>query len=156
MKTFKDNAGRTWSVAINVDAVKRIKARVGVDLLMVGVSDARLAAELAEDPIKLVDVLFAAMEPEAVANGVTDVEFGRAMGGDAIDDATAALMEEVVDFFPKGRRSVLRAALAKMEAGRAAAFGRATAAIEAIDVEAVISGGTSTGSPASPASLPAH
>ena len=26
MKTFTDNTGRVWTIAINVDAVKRVKA----------------------------------------------------------------------------------------------------------------------------------
>ena len=30
MKTFNDNAGRTWTVAINVDCIKRVKALLDV------------------------------------------------------------------------------------------------------------------------------
>ena len=33
MKTFNDNAGRTWTVAINVDCIKRVKALLDVNLL---------------------------------------------------------------------------------------------------------------------------
>jgi len=33
MKTFTDNAGRVWTIAINVDAVKRVRSLLEVDLL---------------------------------------------------------------------------------------------------------------------------
>ena len=33
MKTFNDTAGRTWTVTINVDAVKRLKSLLGVNLM---------------------------------------------------------------------------------------------------------------------------
>ena len=32
MRTFTDNAGRTWTVAINVAAVKRVRGLIKVDL----------------------------------------------------------------------------------------------------------------------------
>ena len=56
----------------------------------------------------LVDVLYAAVKPEADAKGVTDEEFGRAMSGDAIEMATTALLDEVIDFFPETKRKVFR------------------------------------------------
>ena len=35
MRTFKDNAGRTWSVTLNVLQMKRIRAHLGIDLVNV-------------------------------------------------------------------------------------------------------------------------
>ena len=32
MKSFTDNAGRTWMVTVNVAAIKRVRALCGVDL----------------------------------------------------------------------------------------------------------------------------
>ena len=54
------------------------------------------------------------VKPEADAQKVTDEDFGRAMGGDALDGATAAFLEELVDFFPQGRRRLLRRAMEKL------------------------------------------
>jgi hypothetical protein len=45
----------------------------------------------------------------------TDEEFGRSMAGDAIDFATTALLEELVDFFPRDRRRLLSKALEKLK-----------------------------------------
>ena len=33
MKTFNDNTGRTWTVAVNVDCIKRVKSLLDVNLL---------------------------------------------------------------------------------------------------------------------------
>ena len=35
MKTFSDNAGRTWTIQINVDAIKRVRDLVSINLLEV-------------------------------------------------------------------------------------------------------------------------
>jgi hypothetical protein len=113
MKTFNDNAGRTWTVTINVDSVKRVKSLLDVNLMEV--VDGKLLERLAGDPILLCDVIYAVCKPEADAKNVSDEDFGRAMAGDAIDLATTALLEELVDFFPQGRRNLLRKALAKLK-----------------------------------------
>lgn len=111
MKTFKDNEDRQWSVAINVDAIKRVKSLLDVDLL--GLVDGGMQ-QLVTDPILLCDVVYAVCKPEADSKDITDEQFGRAMAGDAIDDATTALLEETIDFFPKRRRDLLHKALVKL------------------------------------------
>ena len=112
MKTFADSAGRTWTVAINVDAIKRVKGLLSVNLL--DAIEGKLLERLVADPVLLCDVLFALCKPQADAQKVSDEDFGRAMAGDAIDTATTALLEELVSFFPKGRRELLAKALGKL------------------------------------------
>ena len=65
-----------------------------------------LLDRLASDPVLLVDVLYAVCKPEADAQNVSDEDFGRAMAGDAIEHATTALLDEVIDFFPQAKRKV--------------------------------------------------
>lgn len=106
MRRFTDNDGREWVVSVNVAAVKRVRALTGVDLL--GLLDpSSCVAEKLADPVTLCDVLFAVVSPDADKRGVASECFGAAMGGDAIDSATAALMAEVVDFFPSAQRREL-------------------------------------------------
>lgn len=112
MRTFKDTAGRTWTVQLNVDAIKRVRSLLTVDLLEV--ADGSLIERLAGDPILLCDVVFAIVKPDADAAQVSDTDFGRAMGGDCLEHATTALLEELADFFPSSKRQVLRLALAKL------------------------------------------
>jgi len=112
MKTFVDNAGRTWTVAVNVDAIKRVRTLCAVNLLEIVEGD--LLGRLANDPILLCDVLYAVCKPELDAKSVSDEDFGRAMGGDVIEAATAAFLEEMVGFFPSPKRAVLAKALGKL------------------------------------------
>lgn len=111
MKSFTDNAGRTWNVEINVAALKRIKGLTGVDLLEA--LDGTLIERLVRDPVLLCDVLYAACKIEADQHAppISDEEFGRAMAGDAIEHATAALLDEIVSFCPSPRD---RAALGRV------------------------------------------
>jgi len=101
MKTFQDNAGRTWTVSITVDAIKRVRGLLEVDLLEV--VGGKLIDRLITDPVLLCDIVYAVCKPEADAQSVSDEEFGRAMAGDAIEHATTALLEELVSFSPSPR-----------------------------------------------------
>ncbi len=134
MKTFKDNAGRTWTLALSVDTVKRVRSLANVNLLEA--IEGKLLERLGSDPILLCDVLYAAVKPEADAQSVSDEEFGRALGGDAIDVATTALMEELVDFFPKRRRSVLSKALNKLTELETKAMSLAEKRLDGLNVDA--------------------
>ena len=132
MKTFKDNADRTWTLAINIDAVKRVRSMLQIDLLTI--VDGKLAEKLLLDHVVLVDVVYVICKPNADKLGVSDEEFGRAMAGDAIADASAALIEELADFFPIRQRTPLKAALAKAKEADAEAMRLATEKIQAIDI----------------------
>ena len=111
MRTFTDNAGRTWTLTINVDAIRRVRSQLEIDLLQA--VEGKLIERLAGDPILLCDVIYVLCKPEADQRDVSDEDFGRAMAGDAIDHATTSLLEELVDFFPQSRRALLNKALEK-------------------------------------------
>ena len=155
MRTFQDNAGRTWTVTVNVDAVKRVRSLLDVNLLEV--VDGKLIERLAADPVLLCDVLYALVKPDADARQVSDQDFGRGMAGDAIDLATTALLEELVDFFPQGKRRLLQKALAKLKDWEARALGAAERKLDSPELEARFEnalrsiGDSSGGSPASSA-----
>ena len=120
MRTFTDNAGRTWTIDVHVTAIKRVKSLTNVNLLDLG--EGKLLEQLSSDPVLLVDVLYALCKPEADARHISDEDFGMAMAGDAIDHATTALLEELVDFFPGWRRQILAKALRKLDALKAKAL----------------------------------
>ena len=101
MKTFTDNADRSWNVEINVAAVKRVRDLANVDLLEI--VEGKLIERLIRDPILLCDIVYAVCKPQADERGVTDEEFGRSMAGDVIEHATSALLEELVSFCPSPR-----------------------------------------------------
>ena len=114
MKAFTDNAGKTWSVAMTIDSVKRVRDLLGVNLVEPEAGEPPLLTRLGTDEILLCDVVYCLIKPQADTLGVTDVDFGRALGGDAILAAQTALYEELVDFFQKrGRPDRARAVAAQ-------------------------------------------
>ncbi len=156
MHTFQDTQGRTWSVTINVDAIRRVRSLLDINLL--DAIEGKLLERLVTDPVLLCDILFALVQPEAEAKQVTDEDFGRALGGDVLDFATTALLEELVDFFPSGKRTVFRKALEKLKKLEGIALETATKRLESDELErkmtaalASMSGDSSGNSPASSA-----
>ena len=110
MKTFTDNTGRVGTLAVNVAAIKRVRALCGVNLSSIveldkdNNPDTKLIEQLSTDPVLLVDVLYAVCKNECDQKGISDEEFGMAMSGDAIEHATTALLDEIIDFFPEAKR----------------------------------------------------
>lgn len=107
MKTFTDNAGRHWNLALDIYTVKKVRDVLHVDLLDLGADRDKpgegVLNRLIVDPVLLVDVVFVVCQDQAEKLDVTDEQFGRAMAGDAIDAATKALLEEIADFIPSPR-----------------------------------------------------
>ncbi len=103
---FTDNAGTEWTVTVNVAVLKRAKASLGIDLGKLFDEKLKGLSELIADTVTLVDALYvtcSASHPE-----ITDEQFGAALGGDCLENATAAFVEGLLDFFPnpKGRKAL--------------------------------------------------
>ena len=117
MRQFTDTKERVWDVELNVRQMKRVRDALGIDLVNViqAGKDGAVATDtldsVANDPILLVDILWVLCETQAKASGVTDDDFGSALAGDSISDATRAFLDELVDFFPGARRLFLRKAV---------------------------------------------
>lgn len=136
MKEFTDSTGRKWTVEINVAIVKRIKSSLQIDLL--DVLGDNLIDRLSSDPILLCDLLYVTCKDQADAEGITDEQFGKAMAGDAIDGATEAFLNELVDFFPKGRRGAMRKVLDKTTALQARAIQTAETMIDSGRIDRMV------------------
>ena len=134
MKAFKDNANRTWEVEVTTAAVKRVRGLVDVDLVA-GTLSGDLLDRLADDPVLLCDLIYALCKPQADRDGVSDEDFGRAMAGDAFERATAALLEELVGFFPSPKRRILRKALDKLETLQGVALAWADEKLDGTEME---------------------
>ena len=165
MRTFQDNAGRSWTVTLNVYAVKKVRDLLGVDLLELGgdiggastpgEAENSLLYRLIADPVLLVDVLYVVCKDQADQAGVTDEQFGQAMAGDVIDAATKALLEELADFTPSPRdraraRKVIDATWKLIDRAQDLLDAKAEKELPAA-IEAAMSvlGSSSTNSPAS-------
>jgi len=136
MHVFTDATGRNWTITINVAALKKVKALVGVNLLELLDNNLEGLSELLSDVVKLVDILYVLCKDQADALGVSDEDFGRALGGDSLEQAVDAFLEELVDFFPNRRaREALRKMLSKGKTITEKAMQQALEKIEQIDIE---------------------
>lgn len=104
MRAFKDSQGREWFLNVNTGTVKNVRAARDVDLLD---TTGEVYERLADDPVLLVDVLWLLCQEQAQKVGLTDAQFGEGLVGDAIEDATTALMGAIADFTPSRKRAVV-------------------------------------------------
>jgi len=154
MKTFSDITGRSWTVTVNIDAIKRVKTLIGTNLL--DAIEGKLLEQLIADPVLLCDILYCLCKPQADSQNVSDEDFGRAMAGDVIEAATTAFLEELADFFPSQKRLLLRKALGKLRTMEALAWSTASKRLDSPELDerlqAMIAGDSSGNLPASSAS----
>jgi len=113
VKTFTDAQDRTWVVTVDVGALKRVRDLCDVDLMDAIADSGKLVGRLDADPVLLCNVLYAICREQAEKDGVSDEEFGRGLIGDVLDQATAALLEDLADFFPARKRAVFAKAVKK-------------------------------------------
>jgi hypothetical protein len=135
MSTFNDKNGDSWSVEITVGAVKEVKKLLSIDLMSLATEDSNTLTLLCEDALTLVNVIYVVCKEQADSRGIKDEDFGRLFTGDAIEDATNALIEGITDFFPPRRRAVLAKGIQKMRELEDAALKRAESQIEEMDVD---------------------
>jgi len=135
MKTFVDATGKTWTVTINTNAIKRAKETSGVSL--VDIVNGDLYGRLLLDPVLVCDIAYGVCKPEADGRKFTREDFNAALVGDAIAAARDVILEDLVDFFPNPVRDKIKKALAG-DGG-----------------EAQTSGGSSSSAPAPAAATPA-
>lgn len=109
MKTFKDSTGKAWTININLGMIETVKALHGINLHELFADDMKLIGTLFDDPPLLANVLWTVCGN----SGPVSPEFLAGLGGDELEAAANALIEDIIDFFPKRRRETLRAMVAK-------------------------------------------
>src|ERR1700726_4348740 len=99
MQTFTDNKNRKWTLDVTGNCLKRVLKLVGVDLTELEKGEPPLALRLETDVILQVDVLYALLQPDATAVGLSDELFGQGLGPEGLRDGKEALAKELADFF---------------------------------------------------------
>lgn len=107
MSTFTDNQNRSWTLAVDIPAARRIRQELGVDIL--DWEGENGVPRLASDPILLCDVLWLLVADQAAGRNVSDEDFGRSLQGQPLDDACEAFMSALINFFPPRQREILTA-----------------------------------------------
>ncbi len=133
MQKFVDRKSNVWIVEIDTSTLRRVKAVTGVNLLECVEGD--LIERLSSDVLLLVDVLYAILQPQADQQQITDEQFGEGLAGDVITDATTALLEAMVAFFPEPRRRLLKTAAAKYAAVQTKAMEMVQAKLDSPELE---------------------
>ncbi len=112
MPSFKDTEGRVWTLRITVAAIRRIKDIAGIDLGDFSVfGEGGPFSDLGSDSCRLVEIVYAAVKPEADILGVTMEKFMESFVGETVVKASEALLESLADFFPGSQGLLIRRAL---------------------------------------------
>ncbi|MBN9521080.1 hypothetical protein J0H58_21605 [bacterium] len=154
MAVFKDAEGREWRVAITAGDLRPVRESTGVHLGQLVGNGLKGLAELLGDPINLIDVVRLLVRRQHPA--VTDEAFGRALGGDALEDMANAFVEAVADFSPRQFRRPLLALKTKAAEVETRAAALLMEKVAEIDPGRLLTPNASAGSsPGSPDSTPA-
>ena len=112
MKIWKDAEGHAYETRITVAEVRDVKTALGINLMDIATGD--LLQRISEDVVLLCDILYIVNRSQAKEYGIDDVQFGRNLYGDALEEATRAFVEEMINFFPSQRtRQLLTKAMTK-------------------------------------------
>ena len=109
MPRFTDANNRTWAIAINVGAIRRVRELVGINLL-----DPPAVQAALEDFVAFGEVLWALCDPTSPKDTFLD-----ALSGDALLEAIPAFVDALSDFFPSQRRSEKAAEAVEAKTGPA-------------------------------------
>jgi hypothetical protein len=110
MPVFKTGT-KEWQVTLDAPTIRSVRKECELNLAAL---DGAAFDALDKDPCLLVDVLWVICRSQA--NGMSDADFGRSLVGDAIADATKALTDAWLDFFPPEKRSLLASLVQKQAA----------------------------------------
>lgn len=148
MATFADSAGRVWEVTFTVSGIKRVRDMVNVNLAELHGNEFKNYVEVAGDPVKLAEVIFALAGKQHP--GVTLDEFMDALTGDTLYAAVEAFEKAFISFCPSRQRELLTKLAAKTADLQAEAIRTATAQVDGVTFSP-----SATGSPASSGLTPA-
>jgi hypothetical protein len=138
MKTFKDNAGRDWSLSLTIGNAMMVKERLGIDLLQPEVGDPPLLTRLGTDEMLLAEVIAALLESQFELHKVDVAQVYQCFDGPTFGRAHEAFYKELIDFFhQRGRQDRAKAVEKQMQMIVAGAKAAETK-VDAINVDAVI------------------
>jgi len=101
-QTWRDNAGREWTIRANVATFARVKDVGGIDLVGAVVlgQNTDALSRLLLDPVFAARVLWACVQPEAEQRGITEAVFCDTLDGESIGRGVDALLQALPYFFP--------------------------------------------------------
>lgn len=111
MKSFTDTQGRVWDVAGSLGAFERVKTQCGVDLL--DITSTQESLRQLQDVFTLGRVLYQMCSSQCQQRGITPEQFAEGFNADTLNEASNAVMDEVIFFCRKEARPMLTMAMQK-------------------------------------------
>lgn len=133
MPTFRDVNGQEWLLRLDVGKIRDVRELHHVNLATL---DGTAYDRLEADPELLVNVLWSLCKSQAAEKNISEQQFGEALVGDAIDQATAAMLEAIAGFFPKSKREMVQTLAQRTQAIREVGLQKALAKINDPELEA--------------------
>jgi len=113
MEKFEDAKGEVWTITIDINKIKRVRERLGIDLIKA--AEGQELLDLADDIEALINLIYVLCADQAEERGMTDEDFGACLVGDVFDKSYIAMMTELVNFFPSRKGRLLKAAWTKTD-----------------------------------------
>lgn len=100
MREFRDTQGRLWAIEIDLDTLTRLEeSGPRINLLEILDGDTDTGKTFAKSAAAAGAVLWAVVEPDAIARKVEKADLFRSLKGDSFRLAAEAVVDAVVDFF---------------------------------------------------------
>lgn len=116
-RRFTDAKNDEWTIVVNVGTAKAVRDATEVDLLETARGSFEEVQRVTSDPYLFGSVLYALCETEIEERGLSETEFAeRFANADVIDAAATALLEAIIDFFPRRSQPVLHKLAEKVQA----------------------------------------
>jgi hypothetical protein len=109
---FTDAKKRQWFVKITVAGIRRVKEALNVNLFKLSENKFAGLAELLDDELQLVNVIYVLCRDQLAAQNITDEQFGESLDGEAFGRAADAFLQAYINFSPDPR---IRAALGSLK-----------------------------------------
>jgi len=112
---FTDSQKREWTFAVNVGTMAAVKRETGVDLANTLRQNSTVVEDILGDVAVFFDVLTTLLKGQIKEAGITLEEFGEGLNNeDVVLEATKALIESILDFFPADRSGPMKKAFRKL------------------------------------------
>lgn len=111
MKSFTDTQGRVWDLAGSLGAFERVKTQCGVDLL--DITSTQESLRQLQDVFALGRVLYQMCSSQCQQRGISPEQFAEGFNADVLNEASNALLDEVIFFCRRETRPMLQMAMEK-------------------------------------------
>jgi hypothetical protein len=138
MKTFKDNAGHDWNIALNIGTAMLVKDRLAIDLLQPEQGDPPLITRLGSDEYLLAEVISLLLESQFEAQKIDESQIYQFFDGPTFARAHEAFYEELIDFFQSRGRNDRAATVQKQMTMLLKGVKAVVTKIDGFDMDAVI------------------